>query len=129
MTATATAPGAAPSTPEGRLPIVSGASGLTGGARLICEKSFASNLASARTLDKTLHSALEESQIFRIDHLLGKEAGQSILELRLGSSPFKSVWNREHVVAERLASDLSGPDAVDQLVSTGRRHLPDTDSG
>jgi glucose-6-phosphate 1-dehydrogenase len=85
-----------------------GTCGLTKGARLVIEKPFGSDLASARALNKTLHSVLRESQIFRIDHFLGKEAVQNILAFRFGNGLFESVWNREHIeyvqidVPERL---------------------------
>ena len=74
-----------------------GTSGLTKGAKLIIEKLFGSDLASARALNKTLHSVLEEPQIFRIDHFLGKEAVQNILAFRFGNGLFESVWNRDHI--------------------------------
>ena len=85
-----------------------GVSGLAKGAKLIIEKPFGSDLDSARALNRTLHSVLEESQIFRIDHFLGKEAVQNILAFRFGNGLFESVWNRDHVdyvqidVPERL---------------------------
>ena len=85
-----------------------GACGLSKDARLIIEKPFGNDLASARALNKTLHGVLEEAQIFRIDHFLGKEAVQNILAFRLANGLFEPVWNREHVdyvqidVPERL---------------------------
>jgi glucose-6-phosphate 1-dehydrogenase len=85
-----------------------GAAGLAENARLIIEKPFGNDLASARALNKTLHSVLDETQIFRIDHFLGKEAVQNILAFRFGNGLFEPIWNREHVdyvqidVPERL---------------------------
>ena len=101
--------------PDAFAPMVKmlGASGLTKRARLIIEKPFGSNLASARTLNKMLHSALEESQIFRIDHFLGKEGVQNIIAFRFGNGLFESVWNREHVAHVQI-------DVPEQLTIEGR---------
>jgi glucose-6-phosphate 1-dehydrogenase len=74
-----------------------GASGLTANAKLIIEKPFGHNLASARTLNTTLLGVLDESQIFRIDHYLGKEAVQNILAFRFANGMFEPMWNREHI--------------------------------
>jgi len=101
--------------PDAFAPMVSmlGACGLAEGARLIIEKPFGSDLASARALNKTLHSVFEESQIFRIDHFLGKEAVQNILAFRFGNGLFESVWNREHVEYVQI-------DVPEQLTIEGR---------
>jgi glucose-6-phosphate 1-dehydrogenase len=74
-----------------------GASGLAERARVIMEKPFGTDLASARALNEAVHSVLDESQIFRIDHFLGKESAQNILALRFANGLFEPVWNRDHI--------------------------------
>jgi glucose-6-phosphate 1-dehydrogenase len=74
-----------------------GREGLTDGARVILEKPFGTDLESARELNGTVHTVFDESQIFRIDHFLGKESVQNILALRFANGFFEPIWNREHV--------------------------------
>jgi glucose-6-phosphate 1-dehydrogenase len=71
--------------------------GLASGARLIVEKPFGRDVASARELNRTLHEIFHESQVFRIDHYLGKETVQNILVFRFGNSVFERVWNRDAI--------------------------------
>ncbi len=71
--------------------------GLAAGSRLIVEKPFGRDMESARQLDKVLHDAFDESQVFRIDHYLGKETVQNILVFRFGNSVFERVWNRDAI--------------------------------
>jgi glucose-6-phosphate 1-dehydrogenase len=74
-----------------------GAAGLAPGARVILEKPFGTDLASALALNETVHGVFAEEQIYRIDHFLGKEAVQNILALRFANGLFEPVWNRDHV--------------------------------
>ena len=74
-----------------------GAAGLAERARVIMEKPFGTDLESARELNAKLHEVFDESQIFRIDHFLGKEAAQNILALRFANGLFEPIWNRNHI--------------------------------
>ena len=67
------------------------------GGRVIAEKPFGTDLASAKTLNATFHSVFDESQIFRIDHFLGKESVDNILVLRFANGLFEPIWNRDHI--------------------------------
>jgi glucose-6-phosphate 1-dehydrogenase len=71
--------------------------GLGGDARVIMEKPFGRDLASARRLDALVHSVFEEEQVFRIDHYLGREAVQNLLAMRFANGMFEPVWNRNHI--------------------------------
>jgi glucose-6-phosphate 1-dehydrogenase len=70
---------------------------LSAGSRVIIEKPFGTDLASARDLNQKLHQVFDESQIFRIDHFLGKESVDNILALRFANGLFEPNWNREHI--------------------------------
>jgi glucose-6-phosphate 1-dehydrogenase len=66
-------------------------------SRVIVEKPFGRDLASAQALDRTLHDVFGESSIFRIDHYLGKEAVQNILYFRFANTFLEPIWNREYI--------------------------------
>jgi len=67
------------------------------GARVVLEKPFGRDLASARELNATVHRRFAESSVFRIDHYLGKEAVQNLLFFRFGNTFLEPIWNRTYV--------------------------------
>jgi glucose-6-phosphate 1-dehydrogenase len=66
-------------------------------SRLVVEKPFGTDLASARELNRRLTAIFPEERLFRIDHFLGKEPVQDIMYLRFANALFEPIWNREHV--------------------------------
>jgi glucose-6-phosphate 1-dehydrogenase len=72
-------------------------SGCAKDARVVCEKPFGHDLASARALNRTLHQYFPESSVFRIDHYLGKEPVQNLLYFRFANSFLEPIWNRNYV--------------------------------
>jgi glucose-6-phosphate 1-dehydrogenase len=72
-------------------------SGCADNARVIVEKPFGRDLATAQALDRTLHEVFPESAIFRIDHYLGKEAVQNLLYFRFANTFLEPIWNRHYV--------------------------------
>jgi glucose-6-phosphate 1-dehydrogenase len=71
--------------------------GCSENARVIVEKPFGRDLASAQALDQTLHEVFDESSIFRIDHYLGKEAVQNLLYFRFANTFLEPIWNRDYI--------------------------------
>jgi glucose-6-phosphate 1-dehydrogenase len=72
------------------------------GARIVVEKPFGRDLASARALNQTLHQHFPESSIFRIDHYLGKEAVQNLLYFRFANAFLEPVWNRNYIASVQV---------------------------
>jgi len=68
-----------------------------GWTRLIVEKPFGHDLASARALNETIHRYFTEDEVFRIDHYLGKETVQNMLALRFANGIFEPIWNRQFI--------------------------------
>ena len=79
-----------------------GAHDLAKDSRVVYEKPYGTSPEKFAQLDEVVHSVLEESQVFRIDHFLGKEATQDLHVLRFGNTLFETIWNREHVRAVQI---------------------------
>jgi len=100
-------------------------------ARIVVEKPLGRDLASARALNKQLAEGFDESQIYRIDHYLGKETVQNLMALRFANTLFEPLWNAQHVdhvqitVAESVGIEGRGPyyDNVGAMRDMVQNHL------
>jgi len=79
-----------------------GAHGLARGSRAVYEKPFGSSPSDFRELNAAVHAVFDESQIYRIDHFLGKEATQDLHVLRFANSLFANAWNAEHIESVQI---------------------------
>src|SRR6185436_4864822 len=74
-----------------------------GWTRLVVEKPFGRDLETAQHLNSLVHRYFDETQVYRIDHYLGKETVQNLLAFRFGNLLFESAWNRDHIKAVQIS--------------------------
>jgi glucose-6-phosphate 1-dehydrogenase len=79
-----------------------GQHGLAEGARVVYEKPFGTSQQNFEELDRTVHSVLDEKQVYRIDHFLGKEATQDLHVLRFANGLFSAMWSNEHIESVQI---------------------------
>ncbi len=102
-----------------------------GDVKLVVEKPFGQDLQSARDLNALVHNYFNESQIYRIDHYLGKETVQNLIAFRFSNAMFESLWNRDRIerveitVAETVGAEHRGGyyDGVGALRDMIQNHL------
>lgn len=108
-----------------------GASGCAEGGRVVVEKPFGRDLASAQELNRVIHEVFDESAVYRIDHYLGKQEVLNLVYLRFANSLFEPVWNRDHIASVQvtMAEDFgvqgrgSFYDSVGALRDVVQNHL------
>jgi glucose-6-phosphate 1-dehydrogenase len=98
-----------------------GAHGLAERARVVYEKPFGASPEGFRELDDLVHSVMDEDQVFRIDHFLGKEGTQDLHVARFANGLFEHIWSREHVAQVQIdvPEDLDVADRADFYDATG----------
>ena len=94
---------------------------LAKGARVVYEKPFGTSPQDFRKLDGLVHDTLQEEQVYRIDHFLGKEGAQDLHAVRFGNGVFASTWSREHIRAVQIdvPEKLDIADRAEFYESTG----------
>jgi glucose-6-phosphate 1-dehydrogenase len=92
-----------------------GRAGLVERSRIIMEKPFGTDLASAKALNEVVHGIFAPEQVYRIDHFLGKEAAQNILAFRFANGLFEPIWNRNHI--DHVQIDVPETLSVDSRAS------------
>ena len=100
--------------------------GWTGSARMVVEKPFGHDLASAAALNEELHQYVDESQLYRIDHFLGKMGLVEILFLRFANTMFEPVWNRNYLssVEITMAESFGVEDRGQLLLASTSSRMP-----
>jgi glucose-6-phosphate 1-dehydrogenase len=98
-----------------------GEHGLVEGARVVYEKPFGTSPANFRELNDRVHETLDEEQVYRIDHFLGKEGSQNLHALRFGNALFDAVWSNKHVRAVQIdvPETLDVTDRIEFYDATG----------
>ncbi len=92
-----------------------GEAGLVARSRIIMEKPFGTDLATAKALNDAVHAIFAPEQVYRIDHFLGKEAAQNILAFRFANGLFEPIWNRGHI--DHVQIDVPETLSVDSRAS------------
>ncbi|MCU1619130.1 MAG: glucose-6-phosphate 1-dehydrogenase [Modestobacter sp.] len=109
--------------PGGFAPLTEGLGqhGLTAGARVVYEKPYGTSPETFRELDQLVLSVLDEDQVFRIDHFLGKEGTQDLHVLRFANQLFQQIWSREHVAQVQIdvPEELDVADRAEFYDATG----------
>jgi len=92
-----------------------------GFTRLVIEKPFGNDLATAQKMNALAHKYFDETQIYRIDHYLGKESVQNLLAFRFGNALFEQAWNRDHIasVAINVSEELGVEQRAGYYEQTG----------
>jgi glucose-6-phosphate 1-dehydrogenase len=93
---------AVPPVAFGELTKALGTYGLAKNARVVYEKPFGTSPDAFRSLNRTVHSVLDETQVYRIDHFLGKEATQELHVLRFANEVFAAMWNSDHIESVQI---------------------------